>query len=60
MSEQGKVVEAAAIAEDVAELLDRAFDWDCLVVAEARKEVSDCKFVVGEGGLEVVNKRMNH
>jgi hypothetical protein len=44
LSNQGKVAEAATVAEDVADLLDRAFDWDCLIVAEARKEVStsDC------------------
>jgi hypothetical protein len=42
LSNQGKVAEAATVAEDVADLLDRAFDWDCLIVAEARKEVSNC------------------
>lgn len=31
--------EAAVIAEDVAEMLERAFDWDNLLVAEARREV---------------------
>ena len=40
LSKQGKVAEAATIAEDMADLLDRAFDWDCVIVAEARKEVS--------------------
>lgn len=34
------MAEAATVAEDVADLLDRAFDWDCVIVAEARKEVS--------------------
>lgn len=36
------MAEAATVAEDVADLLDRAFDWDCIIVAEARKEVSNC------------------
>lgn len=36
---RGETGEAAERAEDIAEMLERAFGWDCIMVAEARREV---------------------
>jgi hypothetical protein len=43
---RGEIAAAAERAEDIAEMLERAFGWDCILVAEARREVRRREFIV--------------